>query len=96
MLHWELCKKLKFDHENNPESVLENETYKLLWDFEIQTNPLIWARQPVVVIVKKKKKKKKKKRTFRIVYFAVSADHRVKLKGGEKRDKYLDLASLRR
>ena len=35
-----LCKKLKFDHMNkwymhNPESVLENETHLLLWDFEI-------------------------------------------------------------
>ena len=35
MIHRELCKKLKFDHTNkrymhNPESVLENETHKLL------------------------------------------------------------------
>ena len=34
VIHWELCKKLKFDHMNkwymhNPEPVLENETYKL-------------------------------------------------------------------
>ena len=33
-----------------------------------------------------------KKRTCRIVYFAVMADHRVKLKESEKKDKYLDLA----
>ena len=32
---------------------------------------------------------KKKKRTCRIVNFAVSADHRVKLKESENRDKYL-------
>ena len=36
-----LCKMLKFDHMNkwfmhNSESVLENETHKLLWDFEIR------------------------------------------------------------
>ena len=31
-------------------------------------------------------------RTCRIVDFAVSADHRVKLKENEKKDKYLDLA----
>ena len=35
VIHWELSKKLKFDHMNkcymhNPESVLENETHKLL------------------------------------------------------------------
>ena len=37
--------------------------------------------------------KKKKKRTCRIVDFAVPADHRVKLKQNEKKDKYIDLAS---
>ena len=34
----------------------------------------------------------KKKRTCRIVEFAVPADHRIKLKECEKKDKYLDLA----
>ena len=32
------------------------------------------------------------KRTFRIVDFVVSADHRVKPKENKKREKYLDLA----
>ena len=35
---------------------------------------------------------KQKKRTYRIVNFAVPADHRVTLKEIEKRSKYLDLA----
>ena len=39
-----------------------------------------------------KKKKKKEKKTWKIVDFAVPADHRIKLKECEKRDKYLDLA----
>ena len=38
------------------------------------------------------KKKRKKKWTCRIVDFVVQADHRVKLKEGEKRDKNTDLA----
>ena len=38
-------------------TILENETCKLLWDFEIQTDHLISARRPDLVIVKKKKKK---------------------------------------
>ena len=38
---------------HNQESVLENETHKLLWDFEIQTDHLISARLPDLVIVKK-------------------------------------------
>ena len=33
-----------------------------------------------------------KKKTCKIVDFAVSADHRVKLKESEKKEKYLDLA----
>ena len=47
---------------HNPESVLEKETHKFLWDFEIQTDYLISARRPNLVIVIKKKKKKKKKK----------------------------------
>ena len=40
-IHGELCKKFKFDFTNkwymhNLESVLENKTHKLLWDFEMQ------------------------------------------------------------
>ena len=38
------------------------------------------------------KKKKKKKRPCKIVDFAVPADHRLKLKESEKKNKYLDLA----
>ena len=37
-------------------------------------------------------KKKKKKRICQIVDFAVPADHRIKLKECEKKDKYLDFA----
>ena len=42
---------------HNPESILENETHKILGDFEIDTDNLISARWPDLVIVKKKKKK---------------------------------------
>ena len=40
---WELCKKFLLDHTykwymHNPTSVLENETHKLLYDFDIQMN----------------------------------------------------------
>ena len=41
---------------------------------------------------KKKEKRKKKKRTCKIVDFTVPADHRIKLKESEKKDKYQDLA----
>ena len=68
---------------HNPETVLENETHKVLWDFEIQTDQLISARRPDLVIVNKKQKK----RTCRIVDLTVPAAHRE----SEKRDKYFDL-----
>ena len=72
---------------HNPASVPENDTHKLLWDFEIQTGHLISARQPDLIIIMNKKEK-----IYRIVDFAAPADHRVKLKEYEKRDKYVDLA----
>ena len=40
----------------NPESVLENEMHKILWDFEIQMDHLISAWRPDQVIVNKKKR----------------------------------------
>ena len=40
---------------HKPAPVLENETHKLLWDFNIQTDPLIPARRPDLIIINKKK-----------------------------------------
>ena len=39
----------------NPTSVLKNDTHKLRWDFDIQTDPLILARRPDLKIINKKK-----------------------------------------
>ena len=36
---------------HNPAPVLENDTYKLLWDFNIQTDHLIPARRPDLIII---------------------------------------------
>ena len=79
VIHWEMCKKFKFDHTNkwymqNPAPVLENDTHKLLWDFDIQMDYLITARKPDLIIINEKK------RIYNIVYIAVPADHRIKLK----------------
>ena len=91
VIHWEMCKKFKFDHTNkwymhNLAHVLENDSHKLLWDFNIQTDHLILSRRPDLIIMNKKK------RTCKIVDFAVPADPRIKPKECEKKDKYLDLA----
>ena len=74
---------------HNLAPVLENSTHKLLWDFKIQTDHLIPPRRLDLIIINKNKKKKK---TCKIVDFAVTADHRIKLKECKKKDKYLDLA----
>ena len=60
VIHWELCKKLKFGHTtkwyvHNPESAPENAMYKILWDIEMQTDHLIPSRRPDRVKIDKKK-----------------------------------------
>ena len=87
-IHWELCRKLKFDHTTKwylqkPESTLENETLKILWDFEIQTDHLLLARRPNLMIINKKGKPD--------LYSSVPADNRMKFKENEKRDEFSDL-----
>ena len=42
------------------EHVLENETCRILWNFEMQTDRLIPAKRPGLVIINNKKKKKKR------------------------------------
>ena len=86
-----MCKKFEFDHTNkwylhNPVPVLENDTHKLLWDFDIHTDHLILARRLDFIIINKKMI------ICKIANFAVTADPRIKLKEYEKKDKYLDLA----
>ena len=69
VIHWEMCKKFKFDHANkwythNQAPVLENDIHKFLWDFDIQTDLLISARRPDLIIINKKKKKSAKLSTL--------------------------------
>ena len=71
---------------HNPASVQENDKHKLLWDFDVQTDLLISARRPGLIVINKKR------RISKIVDFAVPADHRIKLKKCEKKDKYLGLS----
>ena len=83
MIHTELCKKINFYHMKNSymlnlESVPEVETYKLLWDFEIQKDHLISARRLDRVKIDKKR------RIWRIVDFVVPAGHRVELKRAKR------------
>ena len=89
VIHKELCKKLKFDHTNkwymhNQESVLKNETYKILRDFTIQTHHLISARHPDLQIVNKQKNLPKSG----LCRFGGPQSKNI----SEKKDKYVDFA----
>ena len=93
VIHWELCKKLKFDQStkwymHKPESVLENVMHEILWNLEIPTDYLVATRRSDLMIINKKKKK----RTCHIVDVTIPVDHRVKIKENEKIGEYLDLA----
>ena len=71
---------------HNPAPVLENDSHKLRWDFNIHRDYLIPTRRPELIIINKRK------RICKIVDFAVPADRRINLKESEKKDKYLDHA----
>ncbi len=75
---------------HNPAPVLENDSHKLLWDLNLQTDHLFPARRPHHTIINKRK------RICKIVDFAVPADHRINLKESEKKDKYHDLAKIKK
>ena len=83
VINWKLCKRLKFDHTNKwylhkQEYVIDNETHKILWEFEILTDHPIRARKPSPVLINKKKT------TFNLVDFAVPADNSAKNKRKRK------------
>ena len=67
----------------NPAPVRENNTHKLLLDFDIHTDHLISARP---------NNNQQKEENLQNCDFAVPADNRINLKECEKKDKYLDLA----
>ena len=67
VIHWELCKKLKFDHTNKwyiqkSEYVLENETHKTFLYFEIQIDHQHHAGRSDLMIVNKTKQNKKEEK----------------------------------
>ena len=61
---------------NKLESVLENETHKILWDFAILTDHLITARRPDLHLINKTKQNK----NCHLVDFAVPMNHSENLK----------------
>ena len=61
IIHWKLCEKWGFDrgekwYTHKPESVLESDCCKILWDFPIQTDKKLEHNRPDITVIEKKKK----------------------------------------
>ena len=89
-IHWDLCRKKGFAttdkwYEHEPHPITENEKFKILWDFTVQTDHIVEARRPDMMIIDKENK------LCLIVDFAVPSDHRIEIKEREKIEKYQDL-----
>ena len=70
---------------HNPASVLENETQTPMGFWNTNGSPNVGQK------TRPYNNQQQKKRNWKIVNFAVSVDHRIKLKENEKKDKYLEL-----
>ena len=91
IIHWELCGLHGFNrhknwYEHTAQPVLENDSIKILWDFNIHTDRVIEARRPDIVVVNKVHAEAV------IIDVAVPGDFRVRDKEVEKISKYQDLA----
>ena len=90
LLHWKLCDKYSFAtgeewYKHEPETVLENENCKILWDMNLQCDYIIQARRPDIVVINKNEKSAK------IIDVAIPGDSRISDKEIEKIDKYQDI-----
>ena len=90
IVHSKLARKCNFEAgdkwcEHEPESVLENEDYKILWDFSIQIDHVMEVQRLDLVEVDKKE------RSCKIIYFVVPGDSRIEEKEKDKIEKYEDL-----
>ena len=90
-VHWVVSKVCGFKvkdkwYEHEPEAVIVNDDYRILWDFSIETDHAIEARRPDMIV------EDRRNRQCKIIDFAVPYDNRVDNKEAEKIDKYQDLA----
>ena len=90
-IHWALCGKYGFDRseqwwQHKVKTVLENETSKILWDFNIYTDRAIHHRRPDIVLIDKVDNRVK------IIVIAVPWNANNESKYRERIDHYKDLA----
>ena len=93
-IHGQLCGKCGFERANNwyeqkAEGVVENENFKILWDFTIQCDRRVEARRPDIVFVDKKEREVVIIIIVIIIIdLAIPGDDRMKDKELEKVEKY--------
>jgi len=90
-VHWSLCSLCGFSRstewwQHQPQPVLDNDSYKLLYDFNMYTDRRISARRPDIVCVDKCSG------CTRLIDVACVMDRHVVDKHRDKAEKYLDLA----
>ena len=90
IVHQELCQKFGLVGEvkwyiHKPAGVVENDTVKILWDFNIQKDHVIPHRRPDIVGLYKNERK------CHLIDTAQPGDKRVELKEQEKIDNYSEL-----
>ena len=88
-IHWDLSGKYGFQrnqrwYDHVPDSVLENEDHKILWDFSIRTDHEIEARRPDLLIINKREN------NCQIIDVTIPDDGRVRAKEDKKVEKYQD------
>ena len=87
IVHWKLARKCNFEagdkwYEYEPKSVLENEDYRILLDFSIQTDHVIEARRPDFVVVDKKE------RSCKVIDSVVPGHSKIEEREKDKIEKY--------
>ena len=87
-IHCKLARKCNIKardkwYEHEPESVLESEDYKILWDFSVETDHVIEAQRPNLVVIDKEE------RSCKIIDFVFPGDSRIE-EEKDKIEKYQD------
>ena len=91
-IHWEVSRKIGFDvnekwYKHEPEKVVKNDSWKILWGVTIKTDHIIEARRPDMVIIDKTKIECK------IIGFGYPFDSRIE---GRENDKMRGYNNLKR
>ena len=75
-------------HTHTPQSVQENDEYKILWDFNVQTDKVIEHRRPGIVCINKQM------RECQIIDFAIPGDQNIAIKAVKYQDLRIELKKV--